>query len=36
MSNVSNQQWQARKNAAFARGQGNGLDIVAACFKELC
>ena len=23
MSNVSNQQWQARKNVAFARGQGN-------------
>jgi len=23
MSNVSNEQWQARKNAAFARGQGN-------------
>ncbi len=23
MSNVSNEQWQARKNVAFARGQGN-------------
>jgi len=23
MSNISNEQWQARKNAAFARGQGN-------------
>ncbi len=28
MSNASNEQWQARKNAAFARGQGN----VAAVF----
>ena len=27
MSNVSNQQWQARKNAAFARGQGNMAPI---------
>lgn len=27
MSNVSNEQWQARKNAAFARGQGNMAPI---------
>ena len=27
MSNVSNEQWQARKNVAFARGQGNMAPI---------